>query len=163
MNQIVLLGRFTKDPVVSDRKTSKGDCICRFSLAVKKFGKKGDDDTMFVNCVAFGKNADLIVGSVRKGHRLLVRGSLDIYGYEKEGKREQAVEVVVDGFDYIETRDSQESEPRPAFRAPDSSVRGVTSQATRPFSQRQSAPPKQAVQQTVEEEWAMTDDDTVPF
>ena len=163
MNQIVLMGRLTKDPVVSDRKTATGNTICRFSLAVKKTGKTGTDDAMFVNCVAFGKTADLIAGSVRKGHRLLVSGSLDMYKWEKDGKSEQAVEIMINTFDFIERRDDSAGEPRPEFRPPAQSVARVAGQATKPFGQRAAPVKPVAKQETVEELWPMSDSDVCPF
>ena len=163
MNQVVLMGRLTKDPAVSDHKTTSGNTICRFSLAVKKTGKSGDDDTMFVNCVAFGKPADLIAGSVHKGHRLLVSGTLDMYKWERDGKSEQAVEIIVNTFDFIERRSEGSGEPNPSFTPPSQTVARVAGQTTVPFNQRKAPEPKPAVQETVEEFYPMDDDDTLPF
>ena len=163
MNQVMLLGRLTKDPVVSDRKTTRGDTICRFGMAIRKFGK-GSDDAIFLDCVAFGKTADLIVGSVRKGHRLLVTGSIDVYKYEKDGRSEQKVEIVVDWSEFIERRDDSAGEPKPEFRPPVASAARVASQTSRPFAQREAAPKAPpAKQEPVDELWPMTDDDTLPF
>ena len=65
MNVVVLVGRLTRDPELKFGQSGKA--YSRFSLAVDRPFSKGEAD--FINCVAFGKTAELI-GEDRKSTRL---------------------------------------------------------------------------------------------
>ena len=56
MNLVVLTGRLTRDPELKFGQSGKA--YSRFSLAVDRPFQKGETD--FINCVAFGKTAELI-------------------------------------------------------------------------------------------------------
>lgn len=109
MNRIVLLGRLTKEAEV--RYTQNQKVVATFTLAVDRDFKneKGERDADFINCVAWGKAAELIGNSCAKGHRLCVEGRLQIRQYDdKNGQRRWITEVIVSGFDFVERRsDSQ--------------------------------------------------------
>ena len=92
MNNINLIGRLTKDAelIVGGKMP-----IAKFSLAVARKFKK--DEVDFINCVAFGKTAELIEQYTGKGDNLAVSGRLQISKYEdKEGKNRTSAEVVID-------------------------------------------------------------------
>lgn len=105
MNRIVLMGRLTKEAEV--RYTQNQKVVATFTLAVDRDFKndKGEREADFINCVVWGKAAELIGNSCGKGHRLLVEGRLQIRQYEdKNGQRKWATEVIVSGFDFVERR-----------------------------------------------------------
>lgn len=104
-NRIFLLGRLTKDPEV--RYTTNGKVVATFTLAVDREFKneKGEREADFINCVVWGKAAELIGNSCVKGHRLCVEGRLQIRQYDdKNGQRRWITEVIVSGFDFVERR-----------------------------------------------------------
>ena len=105
LNQIIIEGRLTADPVVKITKTNK--TLCRFTLAIGRPWKKpdGSSQTDFFPVVVWGKAAEMIGNSMKKGQRLLVEGRLQIDTYEvaKGGKR-RSVEVVARTIDFIEKR-----------------------------------------------------------
>ena len=74
MNQILLIGRLTKDPELKYTKDGKG--YCNFSLAVSREFKK--DEVDFINCVAWDKRAEAIANYVKKGNKLGIIGRLQI-------------------------------------------------------------------------------------
>lgn len=105
MNRIVLLGRLTKEAEV--RYTQNQKVVATFTLAVDRDFKneKGEREADFINCVAWGKAAELIGNSCAKGHRLCVEGRLQIRQYDdKNGQRRWMTEVIVSGFDFVERR-----------------------------------------------------------
>ena len=103
-NKVILMGNLTRD--VDVRTTANGQNVANFSLAVTRSWKGQDgqsqDQTSFINCVAWGKVGDIIAQYVSKGSPLLVSGRLDQRSYEdKDGNKRQAVEVVVEDFNFI--------------------------------------------------------------
>lgn len=74
MNQVILVGRLTKEPELKYTKDGKG--YCNFTLAVSREFKK--DETDFINCVAWDKRAEAIANYVKKGNKLGVIGRLQI-------------------------------------------------------------------------------------
>ncbi len=103
-NKVILMGNLTRD--VETRTTPSGQTVSNFSLAVSRSWKGQDgqqqEQTSFINCVAWGKVGEIIAQYVKKGDPLLVSGRLDQRSYEdKDGNKRQAVEVVVEDFNFI--------------------------------------------------------------
>ena len=106
-NKVILMGNLTRD--VEVRTTSSGQSVASFSLAVSRSWKGQDgqqqEQTSFINCVAWGKVGEIIAQYTSKGSSLLVSGRLDQRSYEdKEGNKRQAVEVVVEDFNFVGSR-----------------------------------------------------------
>ncbi len=103
-NKVILMGNLTRD--VEMRTTPSGQSVANFSLAVSRSWKGQDgqqqEQTSFINCVAWGKPGEIIAQYVQKGSPLLVSGRLDQRSYDdKDGNKRQAVEVVVEDFNFI--------------------------------------------------------------
>lgn len=103
-NKVILMGNLTRDP--ETRAISNGQTVTNFSLAVSRSWKGQDgqqqEQTSFINCVAWGKPGEIIAQYVSKGSPLLVSGRLDQRSYDdKDGNKRQAVEVVVEDFNFI--------------------------------------------------------------
>lgn len=103
-NKVILMGNLTRD--VETRTTPSGQTVSNFSLAVSRSWKGQDgqtqEQTSFINCVAWGKVGEIIAQYVQKGAPLLVSGRLDQRSYEdKDGNKRQAVEVVVEDFNFV--------------------------------------------------------------
>lgn len=72
INQVILEGRFLKDP--DNLKTSASNkSYISFSLAIPR-GK--DEQPLFVNCTAFGFDAEKVVKTGRKGSPVVLSGFL---------------------------------------------------------------------------------------
>lgn len=105
MNLVVLTGRLTRDPEL--KYGQSGNAYCRFSLAVDRPFKKGEAD--FINCVAFGKTAELIGEYLRKGRKAGVQGSIQMNRYESNGEKRTTYDVLVNQIEFLEGRNSGES------------------------------------------------------
>ena len=113
-NKVILMGNLTRD--VEVRTTASGQSVANFSLAVNRSWRGQDgqqqDQTSFINCVAWGKVGDIIAQYVRKGSPLLVSGRLDQRSYQdKDGNKRSAVEVVVEDFNFVGSGRSDNSSP----------------------------------------------------
>lgn len=86
MNKIIIQGRITRDIEIESGKS--GAEYSRFSVAVDRVGKKGDEkQTDFFNCTAFGKTAAFLKQYFKKGDGIIVEGSMESSTYEKAGEK----------------------------------------------------------------------------
>lgn len=92
INQVILMGRLTRDPEV--RTTASGKSVTSFSLAVDRGGQ--DDQADFFDVTAWEKTGELVAQYLTKGRRALVQGRLrqDSWDDKETGKKRSRVEVV---------------------------------------------------------------------
>ena len=101
MNQVILIGRLTKDPEV--RYSGEGTAVGRYCLAVDRRSKK--DETDFINCVTFGKSAEFAEKYLTKGMKIAIRGRIQTGSYKnKDGKTAYTTDVVVDDHEFCESK-----------------------------------------------------------
>lgn len=103
-SKVILMGNLTRD--VEMRTTPSGQSVANFSLAVSRSWKdqsgQTQEQTSFINCVAWGKAGEIIAQYTSKGSGLLVSGRLDQRSYDdKDGNKRQAVEVNVEDFNFV--------------------------------------------------------------
>ncbi len=100
INQVILLGRLTRDPEA--RTTSTGKTVVSFSLAVDRVGQ--DDAADFFDVTAWEKLGDLVVQYLSKGRRVLVQGRLrqDSWDDKETGKKRSRVEVTATDVTFLD-------------------------------------------------------------
>jgi single-strand DNA-binding protein len=100
INQVILMGRLTRDPEV--RTTSTGKTITSFSLAVDRGGQ--DDQVDFFDVTAWEKLGELVSQYLSKGRRCLVQGRLrqDSWDDKETGKKRSKVEVVATDVTFLD-------------------------------------------------------------
>lgn len=104
MNQVNLLGRLSKDV---DYRTGNTN-IARFTLAVNRKFKR--DEVDFINCIAFGKTADIINQYFSKGSQIAISGNIRTGSYEaQDGTKRYTTDVVVESFDFTSNNNKQEN------------------------------------------------------
>lgn len=115
MNNIVLLGRLTKDADI--RSTQSGKVVASFTLAVDRpYTQNGKREADFIACQIWGKSAEVLGKSVHKGQRVLLEGRLQIRQYtDKNGNKRTAAEVVTDRFEFIERKEQTETQGMETF------------------------------------------------
>ncbi len=97
LNQIVLMGRLTRDPEL--RRTGSGVAVASFTLAVDRdFAAQGAErETDFVDIVAWRNTAEFVSKYFAKGRMAVVSGRLQIRNWQdKEGNKRRSAEVVAD-------------------------------------------------------------------
>ncbi len=109
VNNVVLVGRLTRDPEL--RTTNTGKSVCSFSIAVQKRVKPqdGSPDADFFNIVAWNKDADYVVNYLTKGRLVAVEGRLQSRKYTaSDGSNREVVEVVANSVQGLDRpRDDQ--------------------------------------------------------
>lgn len=115
MNNIVLLGRLTKDADI--RSTQSGKVVASFTLAVDRpYTQNGKREADFIACQIWGKSAEVLGKSVHKGQRILLEGRLQIRQYtDKNGNKRTAAEVVTDRFEFIERKEQTAPQSMESF------------------------------------------------
>ena len=99
LNQVTLQGNLTEDIELRYTETTgEKRAIANFSIAINNgFGDKAT--TTFINCVAFGKQAEIIAKFFSKGRQILVRGALHQNKWETpEGEKRSRIEVRLENF-----------------------------------------------------------------
>lgn len=100
INQVILMGRLTRDPEV--RTTPTGKTIASFSLAIDRGGQ--DDATDFFEVTAWEKLGELVSQYLSKGRRCLVQGRLrqDSWDDKETGKKRSKIEVVATDVTFLD-------------------------------------------------------------
>ena len=111
MNQIVLMGRLTRDPEL--RHTQTGTAVASFSLAVDRgYASKdsGERQTDFIDIVAWRQTAEFVSKYFTKGQMAAVTGRLQIRDWnDKDGNKRRSAEVVADNVYFTESKKSREA------------------------------------------------------
>lgn len=151
MNRVVLAGRLTKDPEL--RYTSGGHAVARFTVAVTRpfRNANGEQETDFVMCVAWRKQAENLANYQKKGNMIGVDGRIQTDSYDdKDGKRVYVTEVLAEQIYFLEPRNRSEK--------PNSS------QPTQKQAQEQFEPSGNTGQlNTMEQAGELIDDSSLPF
>jgi single-strand DNA-binding protein len=115
-NKVVLMGNLTRDPQVKNLPGSGGanapTLVADFGLAVnrryKTSGGEEREETAFVDCAAFGRQAEVIAELCRKGKPLLIEGRLKYDTWEDKtgGGKRSKLSVVVESFQFVGSRES---------------------------------------------------------
>ncbi|SHH62261.1 single-strand binding protein [Sporobacter termitidis DSM 10068] len=112
MNQIVLMGRLTRDPEL--RHTQTGTPVSSFTLAVDRgFASKdsGERQTDFIDIVAWRNTAEFVSKYFVKGQMAAVTGRLQIRDWtDKDGNKRRSAEVVADNVYFTDSKKSRESD-----------------------------------------------------
>jgi single-strand DNA-binding protein len=92
-NRVILVGNLVRDPEI--RYVGSGAAVTKFTLAVNRRSKQ-QEETDFIDIVAWDKLAETCNTYLKKGMSVLVEGRLSIRSYEtKEGEKRKATEVVI--------------------------------------------------------------------
>jgi len=103
-NRVILIGRLTRDPQLS--YTSSNTAVVEFGLATgrKWRGQDGQDheETCFVDCNVFGRQAEVFNQYMTKGREVLVEGRLRFRQWETpEGQKRSKLSVTVESFRFM--------------------------------------------------------------
>ena len=106
MNKAILIGRLTRDPEIRYSQGENTTEIARFTLAVDRPRRKdGDQEADFINCVSFGKRAELAEKYLRKGTKIAVVGRIQTGSYtNKDGNKVYTTDVIIEEQEFAEGR-----------------------------------------------------------
>lgn len=109
MNKVILMGRLTRDPEVRYSQGDQATAIARYTLAVDRRFKRGDDQQTadFIGCVAFGKLGEFAEKYLRRGTKVVVTGRIQTGSYtNKDGQKVYTTDVVVEECEFAESKGS---------------------------------------------------------
>jgi len=131
-NKVILAGNLTREPQLS--YTANNTAVCEFGLAINRRwrGQDGNvqDETCFVDCQLYGRQAETFNQYMSKGRPVLLEGRLRYRQWTTpEGDRRSKLSVLVERFVFIDTRaaagagtpeppGAAPAEPRPAPSEP---------------------------------------------
>lgn len=111
LNQVVLVGRLTKNPEIIS--TESGKKVSTITLAVQRTYKNsaGIYETDFINCVLWDAIAANTREYCQKGDVVGVKGRLQVRSYEdKENKTHQKIEVVAEKVTFLSNKKEDKTE-----------------------------------------------------
>lgn len=112
LNNVVLIGRLTKDPEL--RYSQSGTAVCSFTLAVDRPRVQGrDNEADFIPIVCFKGTAEAAANHLRKGHRTAVEGRIQTRHYENnEGRRINVTEIMASNVKFLESKQQTNDDGR---------------------------------------------------
>ncbi|MCB0792430.1 MAG: single-stranded DNA-binding protein [Flavobacteriales bacterium] len=110
-NNVQLIGNLGNDPEI--RETAGGKRMARMSVATNDSyrNQAGEriDDTQWHTVVAWGKQADLVQGMLRKGSHVVLQGRLVHRSFEgRDGQKRFMTEVVMNEFQVMDRKNEEE-------------------------------------------------------
>jgi len=95
LNHVVLIGRLTRDAEL--KSTANGQAVCKFSIAVNRRKKNGDqweDDPNFFDIVVWGRQGESLHQYLVRGKMVGVDGELRQDRWQQEGQNRSKVEII---------------------------------------------------------------------
>lgn len=112
INKTILGGRLTADTEL--KQTPNGTSVCSFTLAVnRKYAKEGEQQSDFINCVAWRQTAEFISRYFKKGSSLCIVGNIQTRTWtDQNGQKRYGTEVVVDEALFVDSKnDGGQAQP----------------------------------------------------
>ena len=111
MNQVVLIGRLTKDPETSVSQSNT--MVSRFTLAVDRdYKRDGEQTADFIRIITFGKTAELVDAYLFKGRQVAVHGRIQTGSYtNKDGVKVYTTDIIADRVQFLGGKQSQDDAP----------------------------------------------------
>jgi single-strand DNA-binding protein len=106
-NQVLLVGRMTKDPEL--RFTPEGTAVSKFTLALNRPYKtaNGGHEADFISCHSWRKVAENTAAYCQKGSLVAVSGRIQTRNYEnQDGNRVYVTEVVAERIRFLDRRNT---------------------------------------------------------
>ena len=104
MNSVSLIGRLTAAPEL--KHTQNGTAYSRFSIAVDRPAKQSEEkQTDFINCIAWGKQAEFICKYFGKGQRIGLTGSIRTGSYTaNDGSKRYTTDILINTAEFCENK-----------------------------------------------------------
>ena len=107
LNHVVIMGRIVRE--IELRRTGSGIAVANFTVAVDR-DKSGQDETDFIDCVAWRNTAEFVSKYFTKGRMIVVSGRLQITKFtDKDGNKRSRAEIVADNCYFGDSKRDAES------------------------------------------------------
>ena len=109
MNKVILMGRLTRDPEVRYSQGERSMAIARYTLAVDRRGRRGQEGSEqtadFINCVAFDRAGEFAEKYFRQGMRVLISGRIQTGSYtNRDGQKVYTTEVIIEDQEFADSK-----------------------------------------------------------
>lgn len=116
LNKVMLIGNLTRDPELSYLPSQTAVVVFCIAVNRKWKGKDGqqNDETCFVDCQAFGKQAETLNKYMTKGKPIFIEGRLKFDSWTaQDGSKRSKHKVVVEGFQFLPDGQQREAQDAP--------------------------------------------------
>src|SRR4051795_8514322 len=108
VNVVVITGNLTRDPEL--RSTPGGTSVCKLRVAVnsrRKDGATGEwiDKPNYFDVTVWGAQGENCANYLSKGRPVAIEGRLDWREWEKDGVKQQSVEIIANSVQFLGSRD----------------------------------------------------------
>jgi single-strand DNA-binding protein len=119
-NKVILLGNLTREPQV--RFTPSQTAVVEFGVATNRKWKGQDgqehQEVCFVDCVMFGKRAEVIGKFFHKGTPIFIDGRLTFESWQaQDGTKKSKLKVTVENFEFVGVK--KDDSPQPDTTTPE--------------------------------------------
>lgn len=111
LNQVILVGRLTKDLEV--KKLDDDKKVCNLTLAIPRSFKNAEGvyETDFINCALWGNVAESTAEYCKKGDIVGIKGRLQSDSFEREdGNKEYRTQVMAEKVTFLSANKEKENE-----------------------------------------------------
>jgi single-strand DNA-binding protein len=108
MNQLILVGRLVKNPVI---QKIDGKSHCRITLAVKRQYKNLDGiyETDFITCTVWNVIAERVCEYCQKGDLISVKGRIQNDNYtDKDDKKVYSYEIIAEQVAFMQSQNKEQ-------------------------------------------------------
>ncbi|MBC8309153.1 MAG: single-stranded DNA-binding protein [Phycisphaerales bacterium] len=119
-NKVLIMGNLTRDPEL--KQTPSNQSVAQIGIAMNRKFKDREgtmrEETTFVDCEAWGRTAEVMSQYLSKGKPVFVEGRLKLDQWQdKDGNNRSKLKVVIESFQFIDSKGGQSSTPPPAGTA----------------------------------------------
>ena len=107
MNKVILMGRMTRDTDVRYSQGENATAVARFTLAVDRSCSRrdGENTADFIDCVAFGRQAEFAEKYLRQGTKVVLTGRIQTGSYtNRDGQKVYTTDVVAEDLEFAESK-----------------------------------------------------------
>ena len=114
VNKIILMGRLVRDPEL--RQTQSGISVCRFTVAVDRYAKQGEEKQAdFLDVTAWRQTADFVSRYFSKGRMIYVEGSIHNDNYtDQNGNKVYRNTINAERVDFCGDKPQTQQAAKPA-------------------------------------------------
>ena len=111
INKVMVTGNLTRDPEM--RSTNSGTPVMNFGIAVNDRRRnqqtgEWEDHPNFVDCTMFGTRAESVSRFLSKGSKVAIEGKLHFEQWERDGKKNSKVSIIVNEIEFMSRNDKAE-------------------------------------------------------
>jgi single-strand DNA-binding protein len=102
INRVVLVGRLTRDAEL--KYTATGQAVCKFSVAVNRRRKNGDqweEEANYFDIVLWGRSGESLNQYLLKGKAVGIDGELRQDRWQQDGQNRSKVEIVASNIQLL--------------------------------------------------------------